>query len=245
MDLSRASRIRLALSHAAADLADRATGLTRTGTDGGPGDVTEEAQRLVAAAEQVMQLAVLYDRRRGAPWAAIGEALGEVSKQTAHERYAEADKNVDEAIIEHWLTGDAGTAGLPSGAEASPETLTRLDEWTAERYRYVDVIDDDPDHQVSAGLTPMSTAEHAAMITAAEALLLKAAASGGPARHQALEIGYARRKVERYERLIADETAAPGITGTPLPELRERLAGARARLTEVKTGIPSREHPAT
>src|SRR5690606_18951185 len=52
------------------------------------------------------------------------------------------------------------------------------------------------------------------------------------------EVGYARRRVEWYERLIADEQAAPGSTGTPVDELREGLAGARARLAEVETEAP-------
>src|SRR5690606_12452065 len=111
VDLSRASRIRLALSQAAAELADRATGLTRTGPDARPGDITSAARPLVAAAERVMELAVLYGRRRGASWSTIGEALGEVSRQAAHERYAALEKDLDVALIEHWLTGDTRTIG--------------------------------------------------------------------------------------------------------------------------------------
>ncbi|HLV71737.1 MAG TPA: hypothetical protein VKY91_03050 [Vulgatibacteraceae bacterium] len=237
VDLSRASRIRLALSQAAAELADRATGLTRTGPDGRPGDITSAARSLVAAAERVMELAVLYDRRRGASWSTIGEALGEVSRQAAHERYAALEKDLDVALIEHWLTGDTRTIGLPDGADASPRTVARLDEWSATRHRQGDVITgDDPARAVSAGLTPMTAAEHGAMLAVAAPLLAKH--TGDPARRHALEVGYARRRVEWYERLIADEQAAPGSTGTPVDELREGLAGARARLAEVETEAP-------
>ncbi|QXJ21943.1 hypothetical protein AGRA3207_002860 [Actinomadura graeca] len=243
VDLNRASRIRVALSEAAAALADRATGLARTDADGLPGDVTDEARQLAAAVEDVVRLAVLYDRRRGAPWAAIGEALGEVSKQAAQERYAEAGREVDQAIIESWLTGDSRVAGLPTGAEASPETLARLDGWAAVRQQEA-MIGGDPDHQVSAGLVPMSTAEHGAMVEAA-AGLLEEAATGSPSRSQALQIGYARRVVEWYERLVADETATPGVTGKSVDDLRERLAEARTRLTEAKTGVPRPGRPLT
>ncbi|MFI0487552.1 hypothetical protein [Actinomadura sp. 9N215] len=244
-ELSRVSRIRLALSEAAAELADRATGLARTGVDGRPGDVAEESRSLVATAEYVLQLAVLYDRCRGASWATIGESLGEVSRQAAHERYAEADKYVDEAITEHWLTGDPRVIGLPSGAEASPRTVVRLDEWAATQHQHGDVgVGDDPARAVSAGLAPMTSTEHGVMLTAAATLLLKHA-TGNPVRRHALQVGYARRKVEWYERLIADELAEPGSTGTALTDLREGLAGARARLAEAEAETPHPGHPLT
>lgn len=230
LNLSRASRIRLALSVAAAELADRATGLARTGADGRPGDLAEEVQALVATAEYVQQLAVLYDRRRGASWATLGEALGDVSRQTVHERYAEADKHVDEALTEHWLTGAPRVDGLPDGADASPRTAARLDDWAAARHELGLGADD---RAVSAGLAPMTTAEHGVMLTAAAPLLVDAT-DRDPRRRRALEVGYARRKVEWYERLLADETARPGTTGAPLPDLHEGLAGARARLAEAE-----------
>lgn len=242
MDLNRASRVRLALSAAAAELADRAAGLARTGVDGRPGEVAEDARSLAAMAEDVLQLAVLYDRRRGASWATVGEALGEVSRQAAHERYSEADHYVDEAITEHWLTGDPRVIGLPEGAEASPRTIERLDEWAAARHRHGDVAGDDPTRAVSAGLAPMTSTEHGVMLTAAATLLLKHA-TGDPARRHALNLGYARRKVEWYERLIADEQAEPGTTGTPAADLREGLAGARARLAEIEGQEPAPGHP--
>ncbi|XVQ16356.1 hypothetical protein ACQP1W_52425 (plasmid) [Spirillospora sp. CA-255316] len=239
-EMNRASRIRVALSEAAAELADRATDLARTTNDGRPGEPTEEARRLVAAAEYVMQLSVLYDRRRGASWSTIGEALGEVTKQTAHERYAEAEKYVDEAITEHWLTGNPRVVGLPEGADVSPSTLERLDRWAAARHRTGDL--GDPDRAVSAGLKPMTATEHGVMLTAGATLLLKHTTAGDPARRHALQVGYARRKVEWYERLIADEQTDPGSTGTPVADLLEGLAGARARLAEVEGEEPAPGH---
>ncbi|WP_242909136.1 hypothetical protein [Actinomadura terrae] len=225
-ELNRASRIRVALCEAAAQLADRAAVLVRTGADGLPGDLTDEARQLVAQAEQVMELAVLCDRRRGAPWAAIGEALGDVSKQTAHERYAEADRRLDQALIEHWLTGESPAADLPPGADAAVRTLVRLDEWAATRVR-LGVVDEDLEHQVTSGLAPMTTAEHGALLTAAEALI---GTTTDTVRRHALEEGYANRAIQWHERLIADELATPGSTGTPVEELRARLTEARTRL---------------
>ncbi|WP_242891179.1 hypothetical protein [Actinomadura litoris] len=229
-ELNRASRIRVALSEAAAQLADRAAVLVRTGSDGLPGDLTDEARRLLAQAEQVLELAVLCDRRRGAPWAAIGEALGDVSKQTAHERYAEADRRLDEALIEHWLTGESPAADLPPGADASVRTLVRLDEWAATRNRVGTVPDEDPERQVTSGLAPMTTAEHGALLTAAEALI---GTITDTVRRHALEEGHANRAVQWHERRLADELAAPGSTGTPVEELREHLTKARTRLTDL------------
>lgn len=105
VDLNRASRIRLALSTAAAELADRATGLARTDADGRPGDVAEDARSLAATAEYVLQLAVLYDRRRGASWATVGEALGARSTST-------------QPALPGWMPARSGTrprAGCGSG----------------------------------------------------------------------------------------------------------------------------------
>src|SRR5690606_2038255 len=108
------------------------------------------------------------------------------------------------------------------------------------RHRHGDVTTgDDPARAVSAGLTPMTAAEHGAMLAVAAPLLAKH--TGDPARRHALEVGYARRRVEWYERLIADEQAAPGSTGTPVDELRAGLAGARARLADVETEAPGSE----
>lgn len=240
-ELDRASRIRLALSAVAVELADRAARIASTAHDGRPGDVTAAARTLVARADAALQLAVLYDRCRSASWTVIGEALGEVTKQTAHERFAAVERQVDEAITEHWLTGDPRTAGLPEGADADPRTIAKLDRWAAARPRD-GAPGDDPNLAVSAGLSPMTTTQHGEMLAAAATLLLKHAV-GDPIRRHALELGYARRRVEWYERLLTDEQAEPGSTGTPVPDLREGLAGARARLTEIEGQEPPTGHP--
>jgi DNA-directed RNA polymerase specialized sigma24 family protein len=41
-----------------------------------PGELLEEATRLVAGAEATLRMAVVAERLRGTSWAEIGEALG-------------------------------------------------------------------------------------------------------------------------------------------------------------------------
>src|SRR4051795_5660161 len=96
----RAAVLRLALASESAELADLARGLVRTDSDdwGHPGRHTEHAARILAAAQEVMRLAVAADRSAGASWSDIGEAL-EVTKQAASERFGKQAAAYDDAVL--------------------------------------------------------------------------------------------------------------------------------------------------
>jgi hypothetical protein len=86
---------------------------------------------------------------------------------------------------------------------------------------------DDPDrtHPASAGLKPLNTVQHSSLVLAGDELISRRRKNGDPEVRE-LERGLARRKIELYERMLADD-AAGKRTGPPASELRELLAGAR------------------
>ena len=67
-----------------------------------------DAQRLVVLAEELLFTAVVAERDRGVSWGAIGEALGGVSRSTAHGRFAERleavehDSSAELALDHEW-----------------------------------------------------------------------------------------------------------------------------------------------
>lgn len=128
---SRTALARLALSEAAAVLADSAVSLVPTINDGWarPSDNVEHAAQLVAAAREVLDRAVVYDRERGASWSAIGEAL-DVTRQSAHERYAPVVARWESGLDEPW-SDDGRNPGLPTGASDPDQSPARLDRWCA------------------------------------------------------------------------------------------------------------------
>lgn len=234
--LDLTSRLRLELASEAAGLADLSRGLVRTDSDGRPGSATEHAARMLARAQEALALAVAYDRRVGASWGVIGESLGEVSEQAAHERFAPEAARYEEDLLRGWLL-----AGVPRRPFSDPDGLTgnpvqtaeMLDEWMARRT-------DDGGHPsrrpVSGALEPMGNKEFGSLLAAALAMIIKSATdpwARADERHR-MELGYARRRVEWHERMIAEETAAPGRSGSPIQEHQALLKTARARLTELE-----------
>ncbi|MBD2829901.1 hypothetical protein ID875_21290 [Streptomyces globisporus] len=146
---------RLALSYELRELADRAAAGVPTGSDeyDEPGEEVAEAFALVHQAQEVLVRAVLYERARHTSWEAIAEQL-DMKKQSAHERYREAEQTWKDALHEPFNP-------IPPGArfpynylrlhEAAYEPIKAgrdLDEWAQERGQ--------GEHAVTGGLPTLS-----------------------------------------------------------------------------------------
>src|ERR1022692_273767 len=208
----RRERLRLALADQAADIADSARGMVTTYADGyvNAGEFVEMACRIAADARELLSLAVVYERRRGTSWEVVGETLG-ISRQAAHERYASIEKQVDTDVTECWLLGDDPRfPGLPEAASDPGAGAVRLDRWVSDRMvstdplAHKDPADPARTHPVSGQLAPLSTLEHSSLVTAAAVLLSERRRRYGlgGTRTRELELGFARRKVQLYERVI-------------------------------------------
>lgn len=113
-------------------------------------DFLEDVERLIAApARRILETAVVAARHHGDTWESIGRALG-IAKQTAHDRYAEAESYFEELLA----TGDVAAFADPAG------TATQLDQWRSyhqqHRLRPGSTATGDPETQVSQGLERMS-----------------------------------------------------------------------------------------
>jgi hypothetical protein len=233
----REGQLRAALAAEAAQLADRARNLVRTeGEDyQSRGGLVEDADRLLSMAREVLRLAVAVERRRGATWDQVGERL-EVSKQAARERFTADVEAYERRMLEAWLLRGvpSGRPGLGPGlAGSDPEHAADLDRWLRERGAGLDL----GERPVSGALEPMGTAEHGTLLAQAATQLVRTSAQvvdPDPVHKWRREYGYALRRVEWHERMIAEETGRPGRTGTPMDDHRELLAAARARLAEVR-----------
>ncbi|MGW0491159.1 hypothetical protein [Streptomyces olivaceus] len=149
---------RLVLSYELRALADRAAGGVPTGSDdyAEPGEEVADALALVHQAQEVLSRAVLFERARHTSWEAIAEQL-DVKKQSAHERYREAEQEWKDALHEPFNP-------IPPGArfpyeylrlhEAAYEPIKAgrdLDEWAQERGK--------GEHAVTGGLPTLSLLE--------------------------------------------------------------------------------------
>jgi hypothetical protein len=166
----RRALARLALSHAATELADRAAALVPTVSDGyaRPGEHTEQADQLAAIAREVLDRAVVFDRDRGASWADVGAAL-DVTRQTAHERFAPVLTEWESGLDEPWSAGPIRNSRLPEGAADPARAAARLDTWCAAHAlasaRNLAEQNGIADRMVSAGLpTHTETSEAASLL---------------------------------------------------------------------------------
>jgi hypothetical protein len=244
----RSARLRAAVAKAAAEISDSAASLVTTYADGDtlPGELAGQARQLTVDARELERLAVACERAAGASWDTLAGSLGLNSRQAAHDRYGTVARQLEESITESWLLGDPswlGTfPGLPGAAVRTAGTAALLDRWVLDRLpgQLAQQSLNSPEHPVSAGLRPMDTSEHAALVTAAAALIAAAQAEAAGwqsppqlERVRQLELGLARRKVELYERMLADDPGGLHATGD-VHQTRDLLAGARARLAELE-----------
>lgn len=164
----RAALARLALSAAAAELADYAATLVPTIGWTRPGDHVELAAQLLNTAREVLDRAVVYEHDHGTSWREIGETLN-VTKQTAHERFAAVVAEWDSGLDEPWSQhGAIRNPRLPEGAADPDRSAGRLDQWCAEHApagtRRLAESDGIADRMVSAGLPAHTETSEAASI---------------------------------------------------------------------------------
>jgi len=148
---------RLAHAQAARELSDtaRAEVPTQADEEAEEGDFIARALRLVHEAERVLELAVVLERERGSSWEAIGRALGQITRQSAHGRYAAAHHDFLDALMFpiRRKAGQAwGHSVLPDGLEDPRHTASRLDVW-AIRHREPQEPGADQIAPVSSGLS--------------------------------------------------------------------------------------------
>jgi hypothetical protein len=133
------ARARVALSMLARELADAARGMVPTYADrhAQGGDFVEEALRLRARADEILELAVVLERERGTTWEDIGAALGgegeRRTRQTAEARFGGAVSRWKGALVTPWRPHSDGRSvycALPDGAEDPERWAAVLDEWT-------------------------------------------------------------------------------------------------------------------
>jgi hypothetical protein len=146
----REAQARVALSVAAREVSDYARGLVPADDRGsGAGEVLERAAQLVDEARNVLERAVVYEREQGASWQTIGAALG-ISRQTAHERFAEIERRWQDALRRPYAEAGPGgrlTLRLPDGAEDPKRWGQQLDSWVIRHRERADM--DTGEHPVS------------------------------------------------------------------------------------------------
>lgn len=217
---SESSFARLALAEHASMLADAAYHLVPTTRDSGArqGEYVAATAPLAAAARRLLELAVTFERIKGTSWEQIGLGLS-ISRQAAHERFGQAERDFRERFLRAWLQ--------PARADEVLVSVDRLSHM-ADRLRTSIASRRDPDDQsATIQLEPMSDLERSSLIARASHMLKTLATDqqlSDSDRHE-LEMGLCRRKIELYEDLAAQDPENA--------ELREALAGARARLAEL------------
>jgi len=126
---------RLAHAQAARELSDtaRAEVSTQADKEAEDGDFIARALRLVHEADRVLELAVVLERERGSSWEAVGRALGQITRQSAHGRYAGVHHEFLDALM-FPIRREAGQvwghSALPDGLEDARHTASRLDVWS-------------------------------------------------------------------------------------------------------------------
>ncbi|MFI0422477.1 hypothetical protein [Spongiactinospora sp. 9N601] len=204
---SQAALARIILSGGARDIADAARRLVPTTSDryASDGDFVRAAADLLAEARRLLEYAVTYERAKGLDWERITAKLDDTGQD-----YAKAEHDWRMRVLAAWLD--------PDNAENTYTTPDRLAKYLAE---LDDWADDGEPAPVSGDLPAMTTAERAALIAQARALLDEGPPDDSPERRR-FEIGLCRRAIELHEDLVA---ASPGDAAA-----REALAEARARL---------------
>jgi hypothetical protein len=232
---SRAALARLAVTSEAADASDSYRALAADGEHPrqGPGELAGDAWRLFEQARGILRNAVIAERLAGTSWEVIGEHLGEISKQAAHERYGAAETVFRRAALLAWLVPERAFDQL--GELADPDAaLAHLNRFlhppaTGLQFtlRPQQAAEPTP---LPPGYPEMTITERAGLITEAANLLMGVGmyknAGVTDAERRDAELGLARRRVELYEAIAAER---PDDS-----EHADLLAGARARLATLE-----------
>ncbi|WP_455355882.1 hypothetical protein [Streptomyces sp. SYSU K217416] len=162
---SRTALARLVLSYELRDLAARAAAGVPTTIDAWsvPGEEVGDALALVHQAQEVLARAVIYERERGTSWEAIAAQL-DIKKQSAHERYREAEREWKQALQEPFYPARPGAASrsrrLHEAAYGPTATGRSLDEWAREHVP----AHRETDHPVTGHLPVLSTQEETVQV---------------------------------------------------------------------------------
>jgi hypothetical protein len=223
---SHAAQARLALSTAARGASDQARGLVSADDrDSGAGEIVERAAQLVDDARVVLERAVVYERERGASWQTIGAAIG-ISRQTAHERFAEVERRWKDAL--RGPDGEAQPGGrraarLPAGAENPERWGEQLDRWVIQHRDPGDL--DTGEHPVSGQQGPQSLLQAASELRHDGQELTSRGAS------LAERFAFYERKAVLLEQIAAADPDDP-VAGQAATAARRQLQEARRRATE-------------
>jgi hypothetical protein len=221
---SHVAQARLALSVAAKEVSDEARGLVAADDRGsGAGEIVERAVQLADDARAVLDRAVVYERVRGASWQTIGAAIG-ISRQTAHERFAEVERRWKDA-----LGGSDAAAGrggrraprLPPGAEDPEGWGRRLDRWVIRHREPGDL--DTGEHPVSGQQGPQSLLQAAVELRHDGQELTSRGAS------LAERFAFYERKAVLLEQIAAADPDDPAA-GEAAAAARRQLQEARGRV---------------
>jgi len=217
---SRKALAQLVLSHDAAELAQDAMRMVRPHDDDDvPYEVISGALALVESANAVLRAAVVWSRERHASWEEIGEALGGITRQSAHNKYAEAENDWKLGLVEPIVPPPADR---PKGLawqrlhEAAYEPTTaaaRLDQWAAEHGL--------GERAVSGNLPTLSTLDELGNLMDAINHATKNLSNyKGEERARLLD-----RKAQLLDRIAIEQDR---------PESAELAAGARAKAAELR-----------
>ena len=124
---------------------------------------------------------MLYERARGRSWEVIGEALGDISRQSAHERYREDEQEWKDSQHEPYGPGPVGgppSTRLHTAAMEPTSTGRRLDAWTRKHLAGRGSIDSD-EHPVTGHLPVLSAPEE--MVQVLDAIQYAQRTDAGPA----------------------------------------------------------------
>lgn len=229
-EVRRADKLRIALADQAAEISDMARDLVPPRETDYHGELIQDVSALASRAQQLLTLAVAAERRQGASWSEVGEALG-VTKQVVHSKYAADVAALDDALTEAWLRDDdPWLSRAPEAAVNPAAAAARLDTWVTEHVHPGTGLSGIlGDHAVSESLKPMSITEHGNMVLAGVNLVMHLTKTeADPDRIDACQIGLARRKVELYQRMQANPPSLSDVD-----DIADRLAGARARLARL------------
>lgn len=222
---------RIALSAAAQELADSASSLVPTSSDGYAhgGEFVETAARLVGDAERLLRRAVIYERERGRSWETIGGAMG-IKRQTAHERFAGDVEEWQAAFDRPYEPQGQGLciSTLPDGAARPTWTAQYLDKWVATRAE-PSSIHHGEEHPVSGNLIDEErlTLGLSSAVTSSASRWSDLQKTGG-VMDPIAERAFWERKRRLYERLAIEDPAGYGATA------EEVAVEARTKLAELK-----------
>lgn len=146
VEYTDAARARIALSAAAAELADRLLGIVDTQHEIGITPILgliERVNSLGGAVDELRRLAVIHGRECSLSWEDVGQALG-VTRQTAHARFAD--------VVDEWRDALYDPAKhryewMPDGSYNPEKVVPYLDAWLARHQHHPE-----SPRSVSAGL---------------------------------------------------------------------------------------------